>query len=464
MNKNKIPASNEAEISLLGSCLLATEAVALAVEQGISSSHFFSPAHKSIWVAIEHVATQRSFDHVNATTVINELKIDGSDADIGGIDGLIMIMDATTTPSQVASYIDIVEEKYLAREFIKLTKAAQADVLKEEEKPRSLMSRLIEKICCINKDKVAIDFHAEHIRRRNLAREQGFVGYRSGLKAIDHMINSYIPPDNVVIAGKSSEGKTDLLLNKLIPHALDGVPIGIYSTDMDEYRLRERIVSYIAEVNTFLFGTKYWKDEDADKIDIAYAQMKTLPIYICDKSDSNINDIISKGVLWSVKHGVKLFAMDFLQQLERSPDQSRLEHRLVVGQNSGKIKALGKRFDLVTFCLSQISRYGEKTSELTPSIPNKEALKEAGEIENNADIIEIIAKDPGLPIKDFTFEHKTWMMTIRIAKARNGPTGDVAICYVPSIHKQISRQQGILAEEENKLKIELDSCQRNMQM
>lgn len=457
------PASEEAEISLLGTCLLRTESVALAVEQGITAKHFYLPQHRAIWDAISQVATKRSFNHINAVTVADQLKVDGNLETVGGIRGLEKIIDVTHTPSQVISYIEIVEEKFLAREIIAIARLAEDAAFKGEEEPRTLMSKLIEKICGINKEKTTIDFHAEHIRRRNLAREQGYVGFRSGLDAIDHMINSYIPPDNVVIAGKSSEGKTDLMLNKFIPHALDGVPVGIYSTDMDEFRLKERIVSYLAEVNTFMFGTKHWKDSEAERMDMGWEQLKTLPIYICYNPSANINDVISQGVLWSVKHDVKLFAMDFLQQIRSTHEQARQDKRVVVGDNSGNIKALGGRFNMVTFCLSQISRYGEKTSDTTPAIPNKEALKEAGEIENNADIIEIIAKDPGLSVDLFTFKHKVWDMTIRIAKARNGPTGDVAISYIPSIHKQISRPAGELMREENKLKETLDSNQGNMQ-
>jgi len=138
--------------------------------------------------------------------------------------------------------------------------------------------------------------------------------------------------------------------------------------------------------------------------------------------------------MWAVQKGVKLFALDFLQQLQPTKDQYRQQHRLVVGNNSAMVKGLGKRFDMVTYSLSQLSRFGEKTSDKTPSLPTKEALKESGEVENNADIIEIVAKEPDRPVEDYTFRTKIWDMVIRIAKARNGPTGDIPVSFYPPLY------------------------------
>jgi len=465
MSNKKIPASIEAERGLIGSCLHREEAVALAMEKGTNKKSFHHAENKIIWEAIDYIAKNRSYAHINATTVVNQLKITGECDAVGGYKAIEKIIDdIIPTANALDSYLTIVEDKFLLREIINISRIAALDAQAEENDPHDILNGMMENVCGINQQEEIIDFHARHIERRNLAKQRGYVGYKSSQEQVNDMINSYLPPDNVVIAAKSSVGKTDFMLNEFMPHAIDGVPVGIFSTDMDEERLRERIASYLSEVNAFMFGTNKWKQTEAEKMDEAYEYLATLPIYICDKSDSNINDVISKGVLWNVRHKVKLFAVDFLQQLELTKDQARMQYRLVVGGNSGKIKALGKRFEMVTFCLSQITRYGEKTSDKTPPLPNKESLKEAGEIENNADIIHILGFDPNLPVEDFTFKNKIWNETCRIAKARNGPTGDVPLCFMPSTHRFMSRAAGEIMRDELDINKFIDKTQSNMQL
>jgi len=216
---------------------------------------------------------------------------------------------------------------------------------------------------------------------------------------------------------------------------------------MTEFDMRERMAGFIAGVNIFTFRWQNWKEDDAHKIDEAWRILNDLPIYIDDNSNANINDVCFFGMLCAMKHGVKLFGVDFLQQIEDTAMEGRRDHRINIGKRSGKIKSLGKRYDMCTFILSQIARYGKKDEDITPQVPNKEALKESGDVENNADIVILIAAEPNRPIAQYTFENPMWDMVANVDKQRCGPTGRVPISFYPSRHKFMARQEGDLIRE-----------------
>jgi len=355
-----------------------------------------------------------------------------------------------TTVTHLEYFVDVLEEYEKYRRAYRIGADMQAEAMEagnsgeNSNQADQMLSKAIDKLLGGVKTsaKSVQEMHAEHIEKRMRAKREGVVGLSIALEPLRDVIASWEAPDCVVVATKSSNGKTAFMLSELLPQAMSGVPVGIYETDMTTEQLYERFAGNLASVNMFTFKKKYWTQDDAVRVDDAYKALYNAPIHVCDKPNSTIGDIQFFGTLCGIKHKCRLFAMDFLTQLEFTKDELRQPTRTVIGHHSGKIKGIGKRYDMVTYILSQIGRYGDKTSEVTPAIPNKEVLKESGDIENNADIVIMIGMEPDRPIEEFTFKHNIWDMKTNVDKQRQGPTGIIDMAFEPRYQQFISRDIG----------------------
>lgn len=412
------------------------------LEHNLCSEHFFIPKHIILWeTLLKRFKTGKPVDII----MIADILEDNNQLEKVGRTYLDRCVDSVVSIQYIDTYIETLQkcEKFRrARGLINKT----SDMIdsKDFDADEILATIVNEALRELAPEKQSPeDYHLEHIERRNKAKTEGIVGLEVFTEGLKDLVGSWLPQDNVVIAGKSSNGKTDAMICEMLPQSWkNNVPIGIFETDMSEFLLRERMASHIAKVNTFRMRMPYWTQKEADDIDAAYEILNSLPIYINDNPDANINDIMFFGMICALKYDCKAFGMDFLQQIAMTKEEYKQNYRVVIGEHSKKIKSLGKRHDMTTFLLSQLSRYGEKTSDVTPALPNKEALKESGDIENNADIVILIGKEPDMPTEHFTFKYPVWDMGLNLDKARNGPTGVINLSYEPRYHRFMSRNQG----------------------
>src|SRR6185295_212325 len=95
-------------------------------------------------------------------------------------------------------------------------------------------------------------------------------------------------------------------------------------------------------------------------------------------------------------------------------------------------KALAKELDVPVIVLSQLNREMEREKNRKPRMSD---LREAGAIEQDADLIGLLYKpnageeDEGGP----SIEQEAVPVNLLIAKQRNGPTGDVNLTFLKSI-------------------------------
>ena len=441
------PCMLEAEQFVIGACLLSENAIGKCAERNIESKHFFNNKCRTAWDAI--IGLYRN------SKVVDILTAKKAGANETFMNECIEIM---CTESHLEHFIEVLEE-YEKYRRVYMSSSVMMDEAVEATLPASeLLSKSIESLLGnVDTTRLSVnDCHEMHKEKRNRAKREGIVGHPVQLEPLKAVMASWEPPDNIIISGKSSSGKTDFCLSELLPQALAGKPIGIYETDMTQDQLLDRMAGNMANVNIFRFKHKNWTDEEAWAMDEAYKILDDAPIYINDKANSTIQDVMFYGTLCGIKHKCDFFMFDFLTQLEFTRDELRMPTRTVIGQHSAKIKSLGKRHNYVTFLVSQLSRYGEKTSDVTPPIANKEALKESGDIENNADAVILVCKAPDRPISEFSFQSKVWDMVANVDKQRNGPTGIIEMSFEPRFHQFFSRTQG----DVRRLDYDKEECDR----
>ena len=141
--------------------------------------------------------------------------------------------------------------------------------------------------------------------------------------------------------------------------------------------------------------------------------------------------------MWQ-QHGIKLFIIDYLQQMHshsRKIDNRQQE----IADISNGVKALAKELSVPVIVLSQLNRDFERDKARKPNLAD---LRESGAIEQDADVVGLLYKaDPDAPNKrkDDWEDEETGMtpdvlpVNLLIAKQRNGPTGDINLTFLRSI-------------------------------
>jgi replicative DNA helicase len=140
-------------------------------------------------------------------------------------------------------------------------------------------------------------------------------------------------------------------------------------------------------------------------------------IYIDDEGSLHYSDIIRRARRFYQEYkGLDLIVIDYLTLIRGDKENGRKD--LEIGSITKALKGLAKELNIPIILLGQLNRELERRNNKRPILAD---LREAGAIEEDADIVifiyrdDMYNKDPDNP--------KKGMAEILFAKHRNGPTG-----------------------------------------
>lgn len=137
-------------------------------------------------------------------------------------------------------------------------------------------------------------------------------------------------------------------------------------------------------------------------------------MYIDDRSNISVAEIRSKCRRLKARNGLDMIVIDYLQ-LMKTPNGS--DNRVQeVSELTRSLKILARELNVPIVLLSQLSR---KAAERKPAMSD---LRESGAIEQDADIIIMIYRDPSRT-DDNSAE-------IIVAKNRNGPVDSIFLTWI----------------------------------
>ena len=439
------PFSEEAEVGVLGSFIAAPiETATHCNEYGISKEHFYIPAHRLIFQALQALCEKAGSDRIDMLSLSMELKDSGNMDKIGGEALLSKIFDAATA-AHANYYIEQIKQKWLLRNIIQNSRLQESRAYEADMEPEDLLAEVVsDAIALTASAKTAVQpsvIHAQNIAICDRAKETGSAGYRSRFDEFENILGSYIAPELIVVAARPSDGKTTFATNEVdFAAEVHGVPCGIVSIEMCESSLRSRMAGEMAEVSTFRGLRGQWTPDDRAKMIEAYARLEKLPIYINDEIKT-FSQVQSWCINVHARYGVRLFVVDYIQLMkETGADRYRTRNEFVASLSSG-FKWLAKRLDSVFMVLSQENRGGHREKTKTPPLPTLESLRDSGGLEQDADKVVLLSKEPHLDIATNFRLDQDWPMIADLAKSRNGPTGDVRLHFLRSAQKFAGEQE-----------------------
>lgn len=244
-------------------------------------------------------------------------------------------------------------------------------------------------------------------------------GLATGFDDFDNKSTGLYGGDVMIIAGRPSMGKTALATNIAENVASTGIPVQLYSLEMSNNQLMDRVMSSQSRVDiTRLRSPVKLDDEDWPRITRATTQVKNMALYVDDTPGLNLSELRSRANKSKRTRNIGLIIIDYLQ-LMSGPGDNRVN---IIGDISRGIKLIAKELDIPVIVLSQLSR---KVEARVNKRPLQSDLRESGSIEQDADIVSFVYRDDYYNSNSDNPGTAEWI----IAKQRMGPTGTVKLTF-----------------------------------
>jgi replicative DNA helicase len=421
------PHSIEAEESVLGAVLLSADAANIALEK-LHAEDFYRPAHQQIFEAIQGLFDAN--EPIDAVTVSEILRRDGSLERMGGVDFLTRLLDRVPTASNIEYYAGIVEEHALRRRLMQVGGTIGSLATELKEPIADVLDRSEQEVFLVSERRIggglapidpllgpAIE-KAEELQR--LGSE--ITGIPTGYRDLDRKLAGLHATNLIIIAARPSMGKSALALNIAQNVALKDLPVAIFSLEMSREEVVSRMLCSAGRIDLQRLNTGRLTEADFTKLSNAASQLYKKPIYVDDSPGLTVTEIRAKARRLRRRPGLGLVVVDYLQLMHGSGGENRQQEIALISRS---LKNLARELEVPVIALSQLNRALEQREDKRPRLGD---LRESGALEQDADVVMFIYRDEYYnPDK---VESKG-VAEIVIAKHRQGAVGKVQMTFLP---------------------------------
>ncbi len=256
-------------------------------------------------------------------------------------------------------------------------------------------------------------------------------GIITGFADLDHYTAGLQPGEFTVIAARPSVGKTTLATNIAEHVAIEtGIPVGLFELEMKGAKLVERMIASRGRLNIRKIKGGAIAQLDFQKIPSAAGRISTAKIHIIDQPGLTILQFKSKVRRLVKRYGIKLVIGDYLQLFKAPSKRASMSRQQEIADISTGMKELAMELNIHIIALAQLNRDIEKEKGRTPRLSD---LRESGQIEADADNVFLLyrVESDDEDNTGNTPDVEPYEVGCKIAKQRNGPTGEISFLFVP---------------------------------
>jgi replicative DNA helicase len=421
------PHSIEAEESVLGAVLLSSDAANIALER-LHADDFYRPAHQQIFEAVRKLFD--THEPIDAVTVSEVLRRDGTLERIGGVESLTRILDAVPTASNIDYYAGIVDEHALRRRLMRvggdigslaghLTEPI-TDVIDQAEQAVFQVAerRVGEGLTSIDPLLGPAIERAEELQRLG----SDVTGIATGYKDLDRKLAGLHPTNLIVIAARPGMGKTALALNIAQNVAQRDIPVAMFSLEMSREEIVSRMLCAQGRIDSQRLRTGQLSEADFTKLSNAASSLYKKPVYVDDSPGLTVTEIRAKSRRLKRRPGLGLVIVDYLQLMQGSGGENRQQEIALISRS---LKNLARELDVPIIAVSQLNRSLEQREDKRPRLGD---LRESGAIEQDSDVVMFIYRDEYYSPE--RIESKG-LAEVVISKHRQGAVGKITMTFLP---------------------------------
>lgn len=410
---------HEAEQSVLGAILAFPDAMSQVAALLDKEDFLADPRHPLIWRAAKYLYDQKTpIDLVSLTDMLERYKkLD----EAGGVGYLTELAGSVPTAANVGYYAKLIRREsskrkglQLASDIVRLT---HEDSFDSAEEYFTLIDSMVSHLRPISNSgrMKGYDETEEEYFEYLQSRDDNIT---TGFKRFDEWSGGIGRGWLVVTAGEPGAGKTAQALQKAAHIA--GLKIGqvlFWSQEMSINQVKNRQLACMTGVNYSRIRRKELEPHEIERLRTAHRKLAETPLYVEDSSGITIEHIESVARQRERQYGpIGAIFVDYLTRMNIRQRPGETWTR-AVGEVAKRFKWLAQELNCPVFLLAQLNRDGHQGK---PALRN---LRDSGEIEQEADVVEFLWKDP----EDTSTEGTIVQYTI--AKGRETGVNDFRLLF-----------------------------------
>ncbi|MEP0764859.1 MAG: replicative DNA helicase [Chloroflexota bacterium] len=420
------PHSIEAEEAVLGSILINPDAL-YDVASFLQSEDFFIVRNGWVWEAITRLHERR--EQIDYLTVVEELRQQNRLEEIGGAAYITYLINHTPSSIYAETYGRIVERAALRRRMLtaagtiaRLAQQEDSDITALIDQSEATLfavteRRLRQELVPI---RTAVAEYYDRIEQL-YSQQVESIGVPTGFTDLDDLLGGLQKSDLVIVAGRPGMGKTSWLLSAAHNAALAGARVAIFSMEMSNEQIVQRLISSETGINTHKLRLGQLKDREWALFVEAVGRLSKLNVFLDDTPALTPLQMRAKCRRLYSEHGLDLILVDYLQLMNAGVgfSDNRVQEISFISRN---LKHIAREMNVPVVAAAQLSRAVEQRQDKRPQLSD---LRESGSIEQDADVVMFIYRED---VYNENTERKN-QADIIVAKHRNGPTGSVALFF-----------------------------------
>jgi len=416
------PQAKELEEAVLGAIMLEKSAIDIVVEI-LKPECFYSEANQRIFKAMQNLSDRHL--PIDLLTVVEQLKTNGDLDIVGGPFYVSKLTNSVVSSANIETHSRIVLQKYLSREIIRTGGEMINAAYEESTDVFDMLDEVEEGISKLRMGNIKKHYRSLHsvaVESINKLEElrlsdETITGVHSGFNDLDMVTCGWQPSDLLILAARPSVGKTAfaITLAKKATTSPKPVSVGIFSLEMNDKQLVNRILSQESDVWLWRFKNGCLDDQQMDQINKAATRLNKSKIFIDDTPGLSIKNFRAKAKIMKRKENIGMIIVDYLQLMTAPGIQNREQQ---ISEISRQLKITAKELDIPIIALSQLNRDIEKGGAKVQREPQISDLRESGAIEQDADMVMFLYKPSESEIEEDAGLNQTFYL--KIAKHRNG--------------------------------------------
>lgn len=416
---NVIPYSDEFERAVIVSVLVDPHLLP-KIQNIVDASDFYIHKNREIYAALSGLDA----DNVDSLAVQDKLKPDTqsyftdliaeSDKIVPAISNAVFYAESIRDKAKLRAGIE------LGQNIIAVCYEQQNDSEEAVQQLEEMFAHFLQKRVLENKSESTHESFRKFLETLHDRKPDDPNAIKSGFRDLDMLIQRF--EGMVVLAAKTSVGKTSFALNVMLNVLRAGHNVVFFSLEQPEGQIFERMLSIYtgAPFEDIKMGIA-----TPSKQSVAELEELTNRLHVDDAANIPTSYATSVSRQKKFEWGnIGLIVVDYLHLM-------RLNNRPTVealGDAVKELRALGKELDCPVLLLSQLKR--EDPTQKKNKRPDLSDLRSSGEIEQSADQVIFLHRDsyydmPGLaPDVDIA--------EVLVRKNRNGRLGIVGLEWLPS--------------------------------
>lgn len=427
-----LPSNRDAEEALIGAVLINQE-VFLEVSQFLNAEDFFIVRNQWIWEAFHHLNETRQ--PIDLITVTEALSNRGQLDEVGGQIYLLSLVNRAPNAFHAESYGRIIEQNSTRRRMLQAANEVARLAYSQDQSIDTVVDDAEKAIFNVSERRIKRDLvpirdvvRDYYDRIDELAqRSDDIYGVPTGLIDIDSLLGGLQKSDLLIVAGRPGMGKTGFLLGTLRNAALvHKKHVAMFSMEMSNEQLLQRLIAMDTRIDTQRLRTGRLNDTEWDIFFQALETYDQAMIFLDDTPAITPLALRTKCRRLYMEYGLDLIIVDYLQLMS---GDSHTDNRVQEVSNiSRNLKVLARELNVPVLTAAQLSRAVEHRPGQRPQLSD---LRESGSLEQDADIVMFIHRDP--MSEDTEQRNKAEMI---VAKHRNGPThSGIGLVFIDELAK-----------------------------